>query len=374
MAKSVIFIASLLKPVDEPRMYEKLAYSLSQTNKYEVNIIGSYSNSASRDVNIIFHPVFQNSRFSFLRLFPSSKIWKVLIKLKPEVIIANSHELLIVSILYKILFGCNLIYDIRENYAINLLSQKVYPPIIAYPLAAWVRLKEITSKPFIAKYLLAEKSYFEELTFCQSKSVILQNKYQPEGNDPNIGQRTMHRFLFSGTLSKSAGVFEAINLVKSLHELDNRISLVIIGYCPILVDRIKLKEQANKNSFITLIGIDTLVGHARIMDEIRLAHFGIISYRLNASNRDCVPTKLYEYLANDLLVVSVDNHQWNELIKRHQTGLFFDTKNFEPETILENLGQLAVLDDSNKEELMWSSEEPKLLELVNLLVPQKNKF
>ena len=362
MPKPVIIIASLLKPVDDTRMFEKFANSISQTNKYEVNIIGSYSNSAPQDANIIFHPVFQNTRFSFSRIFPSTKIWKLYIKLKPELIIANTHDLLIVSTLYKILFGCKLVYDIRENYSLNLLSQKIYPAIVAYPFAAWVRLKEIACKPFISKFILAEKLYYNELPYCQSKATILENKHVTDGNENGV--QNSHQFLFSGTLSRSSGVFDAIDIVDLLHNLDSRISLVIIGYCPLAGDRTKLKRLASQNEHLSLIGIDGLVDHTRINEQIGQSAYGIISYQLNDSNRNCIPTKLYEYLGSDLLVLSIDNPLWNEMISKYQTGLFYDSNKLQSEQLLEDLSNLHVIEGCDKNDLLWASEEPKLLSLV----------
>jgi hypothetical protein len=40
MKKTKVVIASILKPIDDSRMYEKFGLSLEQANEYEINIIG----------------------------------------------------------------------------------------------------------------------------------------------------------------------------------------------------------------------------------------------------------------------------------------------------------------------------------------------
>ncbi len=40
MKKTKVVIVSLLKPIDDSRMYEKFGLTLEQANEYEINIIG----------------------------------------------------------------------------------------------------------------------------------------------------------------------------------------------------------------------------------------------------------------------------------------------------------------------------------------------
>lgn len=40
MTKKVIAVISVLKPVDDTRNFEKVARSVGNTNKYDINIIG----------------------------------------------------------------------------------------------------------------------------------------------------------------------------------------------------------------------------------------------------------------------------------------------------------------------------------------------
>ena len=53
--KRRIVLASVLKPVNDPRMFEKMGQSLSA--QYEVHIIGDSDVMASGNPSIIFHPL-----------------------------------------------------------------------------------------------------------------------------------------------------------------------------------------------------------------------------------------------------------------------------------------------------------------------------
>ena len=68
MAKKGIASISVLKPVTDSRAFEKVATSLAQTNKYEINIIGFWTKKIPDHSNIRFHPIFHFHRLSPRRL------------------------------------------------------------------------------------------------------------------------------------------------------------------------------------------------------------------------------------------------------------------------------------------------------------------
>src|SRR5690606_9831177 len=100
--KTRILISSVLKPVNDTRMFEKFAQSLIKLPGNEVHIAGFWANAISNSPEIIFHPIFSFPRLSLGRMAAQWKYYKLLRELKPEVIIANTFELLPVTLLYRI--------------------------------------------------------------------------------------------------------------------------------------------------------------------------------------------------------------------------------------------------------------------------------
>src|SRR5690606_8100328 len=149
MKKKTLVIASVLKPVNDTRLFEKFGLSISQTNKYEVNIIGFCSKKLQYFPSIHFHPLFNFPRNSWKRLLSSWKYYKTLLKLKPDIIIVTTSELLLVTVVYKILFGAEIYYDIQENYYRNIRFTDTYLQLLRLPLATFVRGIEYLTSPFI---------------------------------------------------------------------------------------------------------------------------------------------------------------------------------------------------------------------------------
>src|SRR5436190_24397317 len=115
MKKRRIVLASLLKPVNDPRMFEKMGVTLAQSDQYEVHIIGYPSNTSVSEQNLHFHQLSKFKRISFGRFTAQLKALQFIIKVKPELLVVTTHELLQVAILIRILFGTKIIYDIQEN-------------------------------------------------------------------------------------------------------------------------------------------------------------------------------------------------------------------------------------------------------------------
>ena len=94
--KRRIVLASVLKPVDDTRMYEKIGVSLADRGNYEVYIIGYPSlHRYIESTSIHFLPLKPFQRLSLQRLLAPFKILKKTIQVQPDLLIVNTHELLI---------------------------------------------------------------------------------------------------------------------------------------------------------------------------------------------------------------------------------------------------------------------------------------
>ncbi len=369
MTKKVIAIISVLKPIDDTRNFEKIAVPLSNTNKYEINIIGFSSKVIPTHPNITTYPIFNFKRNSLKRLAASFKIWKLLLKLKPELIIVNTIELLIISIANKIIFGAKIIYDIQENYYRNILYAGSYPTLIKLPLALAVRALEIASTPFISKFFLAEKVYLKQLIYLpKSKTIIMENKaIIPDfvhQSQPNINKKIV--FVYTGTIAKHYGIFEAIEFIKALKIHEAAIELRIVGYAADNKVYRQLLSSIQKYDYIKLICGDTLVPHNQILIEIEQADFCLLPYQENKSTAGRIPTKLYECLAMEKPMIITQNPAWNHLISANNAGITHDFQG-DCQLILPLLTQVFY-GRQQADKYLWNTSSNELLEIVNEVV------
>ncbi len=369
MKKQRIVLASVLKPVDDTRMFEKMAKSLSSNPDYEIFIIGYPSQKEPRhhSIQFISHPNF--NRLSLRRLLTPLFILRKGYKVKPDVFIVNTHELLIVAVAFRILFGCRIIYDVQENYWRNILWTDTFPSLVRPLLACWVRGKEILLSGFFHLFILAEKGFEKEMKFFGNKFIVVENKsLLPKGFKRTKSGETIN-LLFSGTISESTGVFEAIRLATGLYQEDRSVRLLIIGYCARLSTLKKLEDAILDKSFISVIGGDHLVSHEEIISHIARSDFGFVYYPTSPHTENKIPTKLYEYLSAALPVLIQDYWPWVELCAPYPAAIPIDFNSpVDAASLINKMRQIRFY-TAPPTGVFWASEETLLLTAVdNVLV------
>ncbi len=364
MKKQRIVLASVLKPVDDTRMFEKIGKSLMIIPEYEVIIIGypSQKPPVYAGINFIPHPNFH--RLSLRRLLIPLLTLKKLYKVKPDALIVNTHELLIVAVTFRILFGTQVIYDVQENYWRNILWTNTFPPVIRHLLAFWVRGKEMVLAGFFHLFILAEKGFEKEMKFFKNKFIVLENKsLLPEGR-PRMKSSGSIRLLFSGTISESTGVFHAIDLARALHQVDHSIELHLIGYCAIPATLKKIQNIIQDKPYIRLTGGDQLVPHEEIITQLYCSDFGIICYPSSPHTENKIPTKLYEYLSARLPIIMQDYRPWVERCILYQAALPVQFNSSLDAAGLLNKMKQTEFYTTSPTDVTWSSEEKKLLDVM----------
>lgn len=340
----MVVLASVLKPVDDTRMRGKFAETLRAGSQVQVHVAGRGAGPADRPAAVgpavATHVIFSGSRLSPDRLLAQLRYWRLLHRLRPALVVVHAPELLPLTLLWQRSGrGENrkFVYDIRENYALNVTTQGVYRGLLRGLLAAGLRSVEARAAGRAAAVILAEESYAAELPFLAKlpagRVLVLENKYQPGPAEslpprphPTPAPAAPLRLLFSGTLSKLNGVREAIELTRALRETrPGGARLTLIGFCqqPALLR--ELEQLAAENpAWLTLIGGARPVPHAAIVAAIAEADFGLLPYRPHPSTARCRPTKLFEYLARALPLLVPANPLWADLVRRHGAGLVVD--------------------------------------------------
>ena len=395
-ARLVVLLASVLKPVDDTRMRDKFAETLLSRPHTQVHVAGRAAQAGRPDhvhggaSRISQHGIFIGSRLSLDRLRAQWRYWQLLRRLGPDLVIVHAPELLPLTLLWQwVAPGRRFLYDIRENYALNVSTQGVYRGLIRRVLARGLRWVEALGARRAHAVLLAEASYATELPFLTSlpahRVLVLENKYQPFAGEalpkqpvllPPPGEAL--QLLYSGTISELNGIREALELTEALQRLrPGGAFLTVVGFCqqPALLEQ--LESWAARGIPMRLIGGALPVAHAEIVAAIRGSHLGLALYRPHPSTERCRPTKLFEYLAHGLPVLIPDNALWKEMVVAHDAGLVINMVNTEA---TDAAGLLAELDaraawpgpafyrQGLPTDVLWAAEGTKLWLLLDSFV------
>ena len=337
---------------------------------------------------LIHTAIFWSSRLSLGRLAAQGRYWRLLRMLRPApaLVIVHAPELLPLTLLWQYLGrGQQFIYDIRENYALNIRSQGVYPAALRGLLATSLRWVEALAARRAAAVVLAEASYADELPFLTQlpaeRVLLLENKYQPQPGEvlprsarPLPPPTEPLRLLFSGTIAELTGVREAIALARHLGAVwPGGARLTIIGFCQQPTLLAELQQLATvEAAWLTLVGGAALVPHAQIVAEMGRSHLGLLPYRPHPSTERCRPTKLFEYLAHGLPVLVPPNPLWTGPVQAYGAGLVVDFA--QPQVAATQVAAAlptAVFypDGPPTDDVLWAGEGKKLGHLLESLLP-----
>jgi glycosyltransferase involved in cell wall biosynthesis len=362
--KRRILLASVLKPVDEPRAFEKIGQSLASAG-YEVFIAGAPASAQQTVDSITFLPHPKVNRISLSRIITRVQILSSVFRVKPDVLIICTHELLGIAVIYRLLTGKKIIYDVQENYFANILYTHAFPAFTKRVIASIVRFKEVLASIFFSGFILAEQCYQHELSFVKKNCIVIENKCKLPLDFRRKEKEGSIRLIFTGTLAESTGVLEAIDFAKKLHALESKVELRIVGFSPLSSILQRINDEIQRHSFISLKGGDHFVSHADILEEIASADFGLISYPILPHTKERIPTKLYEYMACGLPFFLEENSSWVQACASFPHAFAISFQHADYNKTLETVKQRYA--GKGREEALWQCEEPKLLSFLDAI-------
>ena len=376
-----ILIASVLKPVNDTRLYHKIAKSLTdKLPEIKLHIVGFQSSDQNQNSNIRFYPLFNFKRLNYRRIFANWQIFILLREIKPALIIIATFELLPAAIIFKLFYKTKLVYDVQENYARNVLYTKVFPFWLRYPLAGIIRLFEKTAHPFVSQYWLAEECYIYEMPFVAKKAIVLENKFKIHSQSllkdtlKKENDDTTLKLIYTGTIARDYGIFRAIYLTEKLHKINSSVSLTIAGYCASKKDLEEINTLLQDKSYIKMLGGDNLLPHHVILEEMQQSDVVLLPYYINKSVENRIPTKMFECMALSKLMLVQQNPVWQKYLEKYDTSFAYFIDYDHLVDLEKHLSEISKkrkdILNVNKENLRgiyWKEEELKLIEAFKKL-------
>ncbi len=301
MRKRKVAIASILKPVDDPRMFDKMGRTLADANEFDVVIIGYPSRILPSHPAIRIVCLTRFNRVGPGRLLMPWRVLLALLRERPNLLIVNTYELMAIGTLVKLFTGSRLVYDVRENYAENIRHTTTVISLLRTPVSNILRVWQRFFARFCEHIILAEDAYRTELDFVKRvpHSVVENRAVPPTSVKAFHTEPNMLMLLFTGTVAESTGIYKAVELVIRMAK-STTVKLHVVGRCARRHDLQKLQNLGSKHKFLQFDIDREPVPHSIIQDAIAEADVGLVCYPASAHTSNRIPTKLFEYMAQGL--------------------------------------------------------------------------
>ncbi|GAB4422062.1 MAG: glycosyltransferase family 4 protein [Bacteroidia bacterium] len=318
---------SVLNPVLHPRIYYKQALSQVAWG-YRVSIVAQGPRGVHSGAGVDCYPQGVFGRLSLRRLSYGLWVLPLLLRLRAQVYVLHSPELLGVGLLLKALRQARILYDVHEDYAANIRAAAHYPAWLRRPLAALLRVCERLALHGIDGVAYAEACY-DDMLGAGPRRILLRNKFALRDAGPDTGYPLPPQpyLLYSGTLAADWGLWETFELWEALRTqpgLPGDLRLVIAGHshqAGLLADLQARIAASAAPSAVHLIGGRDFVPHAQIVALIRHCWAGAGLYRVQPHIRDKIPTKFYEYLACGRPLIYTPGPAWTAFDAAHALGV-----------------------------------------------------
>ena len=362
-----IAIASVLKPLKDPRAYYRFGLSLRETNKYQINIIGFFIKNEANEKNIKFSTLFCKNRNHYSRLFSNLKLLKILYKDKPDVLIISTFELLPAAVLAKMFFKTRVIYDIQENHSLNIQLNETQSGIGKFLSKSLVKIIEFCSKPWVDHFFFAEACYMDELP-NYIPYTVLENKFFEE-SCPVTSSKGLKgyqfRFLISGTLTQVYGILEGIQWFKEINKHYPETRLHIIGHVTLPKYKTQIESLAMGNHAISLEISQYPVPYAAILKAYHQADIILMPYYQILSIRPKIPSKLYESLALHKPCLFSPNPKWKSLSAKYPAGMEIDFNDLTNARVhFQHFLKQKYYKALPGQEVLWKSQEQDFLNVI----------
>lgn len=312
--KATVCQLSTLHYALDTRIFYKYAQTLIK--HYDVIVIGIHPNKEIIEgVQIIPFKIYKNRTW---RLFTSwIKMFRMALKTKADLFHIHDPELLPCALLLHII-GKKVIIDVHENIAADIFDKD------------WIKFKKTTY--YIFNYIesiackripviLAESSYEHRYKQISKSITTVHNYVSPAffSELQGFNRNPLHLF-YMGIVLENRCVFEIIATIKELHDRGYKVHFHCVGqrYSKLIQEIEKDEIYEKFKAYIHFYGRKNLLEGYKISQQCGI---GLCLIKPMSNSIESKPTKIFEYMAIGLPIITSDFKLYKKLVSENGVGM-----------------------------------------------------
>lgn len=370
--KKVIHLSTVHFRYD-PRIVYRMAFSTATVHQTFV-LLPQADASLSNDISFRRLPAFKSLWLRLLLSHPVA-LWHCL-RIKADIVHIHDPELMPLAFVLTWLTGVRIVYDIHENVRKQLSFKFSNNSLILKWFYAY--FDRLARRYFYL--ILAEFSYQDEYTDTRYKPLVIFNYPSLSFFEQFIRHdRTPALELFYvGQLSLARGIDTLIQALALLKKQGIQLNVNLFGGFEFDLHKVEeLRQIEGFNEVNDLLKFYGKTDPRQVFKHAHKAIAGIALLKPVGDFPESYPTKIFEYMALELPVITSDFLLYRPVVEAHQCGFCIDPTNAQqladtlrwliehPEKAQQmgKNGRKAAEQDYN-----WQSEEEKLLNFYNQIL------
>lgn len=363
--KEICHLTSVHIPFDT-RIFHKECKTLYKAG-YRVHLVCVHNKDEIID-NVYIHALSEHKGI-FKRILTIVELYRKALHIDAQVYHFHDPELIFTGLLLK-LKGKNVIYDVHEDYFKSFAVKKFIVPLLRKP-TAWLfkNIENFTARFFYA-VIVANPPQTEKFKRINKNTILIQNfvnidEFSIENYAP--WESRLNAVFYLGNIVINRGLNEMITAIE-LARKKVPAELYLAGkFSPNNLENEIKKKSGDK--YVNYVGFLSRKELVELIDKMKI---GIAVLRPVGQYMDSYPTKIFEYMAAGLPVITSDFPLYRDIFEPLHCCIFVDPLN--PQEIADAI--VYLLKNPEKAETMgkrgreavessyrWDKEEEKLLSL-----------
>ncbi|MEA3553063.1 MAG: glycosyltransferase [Campylobacterota bacterium] len=372
--KTKITHLTSVHPRFDTRIFLKECGSLANESCYKVNLVVADGLGDDIKNNINIYDVGKSKGRIDRILYTTKKIYEKTKELDSDIYHFHDPELIPVGLKLKKL-GAKVVFDIHENIALQILDKEYIPKFLRKIISNIYRKYEIRTLKKFDALILAEYSYVDYYNDLNNNIEVVLNMPDIEPLEKFVSNdRDKNEIFYIGGISNNRGFDVTTEALKILKVKIPDIYMHNIGpYSKELIDSADLKSIEKNVKFYGRISL--LDG----LEYSKNAKVGISILKPIGNYTSSYSTKVFEYMALELPVITSNFKLYKDIVEKHRCGICVNP--LKPQEIADAIEYImtnpkeAKLMGMNgmeaiKKKFNWKVEEKKLYKLYKDLISE----
>lgn len=357
-------------PRYDTRIFLKECSSLAKNEDYEVNLVvaDGLGDESKNYVNILDIGAKEGGRLSRMTK-TVKKVFEKAKDLDSDIYHLHDPELIPIGLKLKKL-GKKVIFDIHENTDLQILEKEWIPLFLRHIIARLYRRYEDRSSKKFDLLIVPQESMYLKYKKLSKTTVVgnFPNKIKELKSEDLKIQK--YNLLYSGAISEARGLWNMLELIIELVELDNQYTLTIAG---MMDNKLLLKAQKHKGwKYTNYLG---MLSKDEIYERYKENSIGLILFNNVGQYYMAYSLKLFEYMQNGMCVVMPNFGDWIVFNDKYQVGYNVSTGDSQNiAKVIHNIRDDKLIFyakhniNSVSENFSWESQEKKLFQFYKELI------